>query len=61
MTIAISLLFLGAAIVALGSLIDSASRVPGLLRQLEEDRRSLADVTPYTGPTFNRHGHQLGR
>lgn len=58
MSIAIALFLIGAGVLTLGSLIDSASRVPGLLAGLEADRQRLADVTPYTGPTYTRHDRE---
>lgn len=61
MNIAIACFLIGAGVCALGSLMDSVSRIPGLLDQLERDRRALDNATPYTGPVFNRHGREIER
>lgn len=60
MNIAISLFLIGAGVCTLASLIDTASRVPGLLRRLEEDRQRLANATPYTGPIYSRNDREIG-
>lgn len=60
MSIAIACLFIGAGFVAIASLMDTASRVPGMLRQLEADRRRLDRSITYTGPLYSRHGRQIG-
>lgn len=59
MSIAIALFLIGAGVLTLASLIDSASRVPGLLAGLEADRQRLENATPYTGPTYTRHGREI--
>lgn len=51
-----TLIIAGATLVALASLMDSASRLPRLLRGLEAERQRLESATPYTGPTYTRHG-----
>lgn len=61
LTLAIALLIGGAGVCALASLIDTTSRVPGLLRQLEADRKRHERTTTYTGPVFNRHGREIER
>lgn len=60
LTLAIACLFIGAGFVAIGSLMHTASRVPGLLRQLESDRQRLDQTTTYTGPLYNQHGREIG-
>lgn len=59
MQLAISLFFIGAGVIALASIIDSVSRVPRLLCQLEKDRARLANKTDYAGPIVNRHGREV--
>lgn len=59
LTAAIACLFIGSGIVVIGSLMDTASRVPGMLRQLEADRRRLDQTTTYTGPLYNQHGREI--
>lgn len=57
--IAVTLLFTGAALIALASLLDSAVRIPRLIRGLQAERERLRNATPYTGPIFNRHGREF--
>lgn len=60
MALAASLFMIGAGVCALASLIDTASRVPGLLRQLEADRKRLERATPYRGPLYTIHDREIG-
>jgi hypothetical protein len=59
MSIAIALFLIGAGVCALASLIDSASRVPALLKGLERDRQRLANAAFYSGPLYTRHGREI--
>lgn len=59
MSLAIALYMIGAGVIALGSLLDTASRLPGMLRTLEADRRRLSNAAVYSGPIFNRHGREI--
>lgn len=49
LTLGTTLIFTGAAIATLSSLIDSGRKL----------RRHLHDVTPYVGPYVNRHGREI--
>jgi hypothetical protein len=59
LTAGITLLFIGAGVCALATLIDTACRIPRLLDELERERRRLSNVTPYTGPLYNRHDREI--
>jgi hypothetical protein len=56
---AITCFLIGASLIAIASLMDSACRLPGYLRHLEAERQRLENVTHYTGPAYSRHGRQI--
>lgn len=56
---AVSCFLTGAALIVVAVLIRDLSRIPALLRRLEEDRKRLENATPYTGPIYSRRGNEI--